>query len=241
LNGVDYSIWNPETDRFIARNYSAADFSGKQACKEALQKIYGLPPRPEVPLLGIISRLADQKGFDLLTEVFDYLMAFDVQFVLLGTGDPEYHGCSKRWRSAIPNNAESNCALTMPWPSDRGGSGFFSDAVAVRALWNEPDVQLEIWNHPRGSFHGRIGGHRAGVRSENGAGQWVRFEDMKPKQFFWAVKRAMDLYRNKDVWTALMRRAMQQDFSWNRSAGRYEALYKTLRESRPARPEQETV
>jgi hypothetical protein len=147
--------------------------TGKKVCKEALQKIYGLPPRPDVPLLGIISRLADQKGFDLLTEVFDYLMAFDVQFVLLGTGDPEYH----RVFEALAKRYPEQCGVKLRFDNAlalqiEAGADFFL-CLRSTALLDEPDVQPEIWNDSRGSRHGRTGGHRAGIRSQNGAGQWI--------------------------------------------------------------------
>lgn len=230
LNGVDYAIWNPETDPLIARNYSAEDFSGKKACKEALQTIYGLPPRSNIPLLGIISRLADQKGFDLLTEVFDYLMAFDVQFVLLGTGDPEYH----RVFEALEKRYPEQCGVKLRFDNAvahqiEAGADLFLMPSQYEPCGMNQMYSLKYGTIPVVRATGGLADTVQEYDPKTGQGNGFRFEDMDPKQFFWAVKRAMDLFRNPAAWTALMRRAMRQDFSWDRSASRYEALYKTLK------------
>ncbi len=241
LNGVDYSIWNPETDRLIARNYNSTCLTGKKVCKEALQKIYGLPPRPDVPLLGIISRLADQKGFDLLTEVFDYLMAFDVQFVLLGTGDPEYH----RVFEALAKRYPEQCGVKLRFDNAlahqiEAGADLFLMPSQYEPCGMNQMYSLKYGTIPVVRATGGLADTVQEYDPKTGQGNGFRFEDMNPKQFFWAVKRAMDLFRNKDVWTGLMCRAMQQDFSWNRSAGRYEALYKTLKSGTLRAETQET-
>ena len=90
LNGADYSVWNPATDPHIARNYGPDNLNGKQLCKAHLQRIFKLALRPDVMLIGMVSRLVSQKGFDLLEQILEQLLTRDIQFVLLGTGDPHY-------------------------------------------------------------------------------------------------------------------------------------------------------
>ena len=103
LSGADYSEWNPETDEFIVANYNKNDLSGKVKCKEDILLKFKLPiSLKKRPLFGIISRLVEQKGFDLLAEVIDKLMAFDVGFVLLGTGEERYHKLFKRFARRYP-------------------------------------------------------------------------------------------------------------------------------------------
>src|SRR5262249_30271562 len=90
LNGADYAVWNPVDDPFLAQNFNHGDLSGKQTCKADLQRIFGLAENPEVPLFAMVSRLAAQKGLDLVETVLDQLLQRDLQFVLLGTGDKSY-------------------------------------------------------------------------------------------------------------------------------------------------------
>ena len=103
LNGVDYSQWSPEADRFIAQNYSAQNLEGKKACKKDLLQLFGLPRENlERPLIGIVSRFVDQKGFDLIATVADELMREDLAIVALGTGMPEYEALFESLASGHP-------------------------------------------------------------------------------------------------------------------------------------------
>ncbi|CAG0930764.1 hypothetical protein PLCT1_01474, partial [Planctomycetaceae bacterium] len=102
LNGVDYDDWNPEIDTHIAARYSAADLSGKKLCKRDLQRTFGLPERDDVPLFGLVSRLVKQKGVDILAEAIHRILALDVQFVMLGAGEPWTHFYFGDIRNAYP-------------------------------------------------------------------------------------------------------------------------------------------
>ena len=125
VNGVDYNVWNPEVDELIPANYSVKELAGKTTCKSALQMAQGLPVRENIPLIGLISRLVDQKGFDILAEIFDDLMGFDVQFVLLGTGEAKYHELLEKlagkYEAKLAVNPEKYEVLegerTAPFPS----------------------------------------------------------------------------------------------------------------------------
>src|SRR5207253_3125530 len=90
LNGVDYEEWNPETDQWIPKHYSKDTLTEKRSCKKRLQAILGLPPKPDVPLVGMISRMTAQKGFDLVEKAFERLMERQLQIALLGSGAPRY-------------------------------------------------------------------------------------------------------------------------------------------------------
>src|SRR4030065_2506396 len=101
INGIDYSIWNPETDKYIITNYGIKNLKGKQLCKRALLRKYNLPER-DVPIIGMITRLIDQKGLDLVARKFRDLMKTDSQFVLLGTGEPRYHELFQAYAKTFP-------------------------------------------------------------------------------------------------------------------------------------------
>ena len=102
LNGCDYAVWNPETDPHLPSRYSAANLDGKRACKSALQRELGLPELPRTPLCGSISRLTDQKGFDLVTEALPTILEGDVQYVVLGSGEPRLEAALAELANAFP-------------------------------------------------------------------------------------------------------------------------------------------
>ena len=103
LNGIDYDEWHPSRDQFIAARFSSDDLHGKAACKADLQRVFGLPERPDVPLLAVISRLAEQKGIDLIAESLDAILGLDTQFVLLGTGEPALHQAFEAAKARHPS------------------------------------------------------------------------------------------------------------------------------------------
>jgi len=229
LNGVDYQAWSPESDSLIAKNFSAKDLSGKAACKKALQKTYGLPQVPDAPLLGVISRLADQKGFDLLDEIFEDLMALSVQFVLLGTGDPKYHkrfellaakypkkcGVALKFDNALAHQIEAGADLFL-MPSRYEPCGLnqmyslrYGTIPVVRATGGLADTVEDY--HPK-----------------SGRGNGFVFEKANSKAFLKALRRALKVYAHQERWQSLMGHAMRMDFSWDRSAEQYLALYQSM-------------
>ncbi|MCD5407936.1 glycogen synthase, partial [Candidatus Bipolaricaulota bacterium] len=115
LNGVDYLVWNPETDPYLWANYSAQDLTGKGENKRRLQEELGLGVATEVPLVGMISRLAEQKGFDLVLEAFDRMLALGIQFVLLGTGDPRYEGFFRHAAARRPGQVAALITFSEEW------------------------------------------------------------------------------------------------------------------------------
>ena len=106
LNGVDYAVWSPEVDTFIAQNYSAHNLDGKKACKKDMLQQFellgGESDKLERPVIGIVSRFVDQKGFDLIAQVATELIRENVSLIALGTGQPEYEACSRSWRRSYP-------------------------------------------------------------------------------------------------------------------------------------------
>lgn len=229
LNGVDYGVWNPETDPLIACKYSARDWTGKADCKRELQQVYGLPQLDDVPVLGVISRLADQKGFDILAEMFDYLMAFPVQFVLLGTGDPEYHRLFESMAKRFPEK----CGIALKFDNRlahqiEAGSDFFLMPSRYEPCGLNQMYSLKYGTIPVVRATGGLADTVVEYDPKSEKGNGFVFQEPDPKEFFWAIMRGRELYARKPDWIKMVVRAMQMDFSWDRSAKEYIALYEKM-------------
>jgi 1,4-alpha-glucan branching enzyme len=222
LNGADYGIWNPQTDPLIPKNYDAADLSGKARCKAALQKAFGLTPAPDVPLLGMVSRLVSQKGIDLVVAIFEFLMERGVQFVLLGAGDRQYENFFRE--AARQNPAQAGVRIgfdeTLAHRIEAG-----SDIFLMPSLY-EPSGLNQLYSLKYGTIPivRATGGLKDSVQEGNG----FVFEAFESPEFLAAVDRALALYCKKDQWIQLMRTAMAADYSWEHSAREYLKLYRNL-------------
>ncbi len=170
LNGVDYDDWNPATDRFLPFQYDAKDLSGKVRNKQALLDLLRMPAPATTPLLGMVSRLTRQKGIDLLMETLPGLLEeHDVRFVSLGSGDAHY----ERFLHGLQEQFPGKCRVLQRVQRGtralhRSGIGHVPDAVALRALRAEPDVQPEIRHGTHRAAHRRARRQRAAFRS----GHW---------------------------------------------------------------------
>lgn len=226
LNGVDYEVWSPETDPHIPANYSAAKLGGKRKCKRALLDEYGIAGRSNAPLIGMISRLAAQKGFDILYEAFDGMMKLGVSFVLLGTGDQKYH--------------ELFAALAEKYPKQVGVKLAFDNALAHRIEAGadmflmpsryEPCGLNQIYSLRYGTVPvvratGGLDDTIVNFSPSRGTGTGFKFRDYKASALLSCVRRAVQTYADRESWKQLMRNAMQADFSWERSAKEYAKLY----------------
>lgn len=227
LNGVDYDEWDPSTDSFIAANYDLDDMSGKALCKEALQKTFNLPVRPEVPIIGFIGRLADQKGIALLAEEIWNLMHIDIQFVLLGTGEgwaehyfshvSAVHGekfaCYIGYRNDLAHQIEAGSDLFLmpslfePCGLNQIYSLRYGTLPIVRAVGGLDDT-IENFDHATNS------------------GTGFKFYDASPQALFSTVIWAVDTwYNNKEAIRAMIRNGMQKRFGWDTSAQIYTDVY----------------
>jgi len=223
LNGVDYAEWDPQTDPHLTANYSAADLSGKRASKADLLSEFGLPAENlDRPLAGIVARLDSQKGFDLIEEVACELAAEDFCLVALGTGDPKYERFLQGWAAVNPekiavriaydnrlaHKIEAGCDLFL-MPSRYEPCGL-SQMYSLR-YGTVPVVRA-------------TGGLEDTVDDETG----FKFREYTGAALLEAVRAALAAFRDRERWTATMRRGMAKDFSWNASAAEYAALYRRL-------------
>jgi starch synthase len=224
LNGVDYGEWNPETDRHIARNYSAGDLSGKRECKRALLAEFGFPESVlDRPLIGIVSRFAHQKGFELVGEISQWLLGErDVTLIVLGSGERPYEDLFNFLPAAYPDKARAwigyNEAL-----AHRIEAG--ADLFLMPSLY-EPSGLNQMYSLKYGTLP--IVRATGGLDDTIEAGTGFKFWQYNPGALRGAVQYALDGWGDQSNWVEMMRRAMGKDYSWRVSAEQYSVLYRRL-------------
>jgi len=236
LNGVDYTVWNPDSDEFIAANYGTKDLSGKALCKADLQKAAQLPISAEAPLIGMVSRLSSQKGIDLLEAAVPYLMERDVQLVLLGTGEERY---ARAFR-AIRERHEDKVGIFLSYDYQIAHKIFAgSDMLLVPSRYEPCGInQLYALKYGTVPVVRATGGLRDTVEQYDATaatGTGFVFDRADTSACLEALLDAVDLFvGNPEAWRALMVRGMSQEFSWDRSAKEYLKMYEQALEDRKA-------
>ena len=226
LNGIDTDSYNPETDKAIEKNYNAKTvFAGKKENKKVLQENMGLPVREDVPVIGLVTRLVSHKGLDLIKRIFDeFLSTTDVQVVVLGSGDWQYENYFRNLTNRYPDKIAVRIGFVpalarkiyagadlflMPSKSEPCG---LSQMVALR-YGTVPIVR-------------ETGGLRDSITdSGDGMGNGFTFKTYNAHDMLGAIRRAIDVYYRKDDWNVLVKRAMDSDFSWGKSANEYIRMY----------------
>jgi starch synthase len=224
LNGIDDTVWNPETDRHIAANYSAADLSGKAACKADLLQVMGLPgDRPEVPVIGIVSRLASQKGFDLIAQVAYDLVHWDIRMVILGSGEQQYEGLFRALAQSRPDKFAVRIAYddALAHKIEAGADMFLMPSHYEPCGLNQM-YSLRYGTPPVAHATG-------GLDDTIEASTGFKFRPYSADAMLGALREALTAYWvDPDRWTAMMREGMGRDFSWKASAAQYSDLYHSL-------------
>ena len=230
VNGVDYDEWNPATDPRLPFRYSARSLAGKQQVKRALLERMGLPFDPAVPVLGIVSRLTVQKGFELLPDVLGPLLsAVDVRLVVLGSGEARY----EQYFDWLARSFPRRCAFRAGYDEDLAHwieAG--ADAFLMPSLY-EPCGLNQMYSLRYGTVPvvRRTGGLADTVEDFDpaaGTGTGFVFDEFRSEALRVALHRCLDAWRDRAAWKALMRRGMAQDFSWERQGAKYVALYRRL-------------
>lgn len=231
VNGIDYEIFNPETDEHIAANYNVENFrKEKVKNKIQLQKDLGLEQNPKAMLLGIVSRLTDQKGFDLIAYVMDELCQDDVQIVVLGTGDERYENMFRHFAEKYEGKVSAQIYYDEPL-SHRIYAA--SDAFLMPSLF-EPCGLSQLMSLRYGTLPivRETGGLKDTVMPYNETektGTGFSFLNYNAHEMLGVIRDAEDLYyKNKREWNKMVDRAMAADFSWNNSARQYEIMYNEL-------------
>lgn len=227
VNGIDYEVWNPATDLHLGANYTPDDLAGKAACKKALQKEMGLPARAETPLVGIVSRLAAQKGLDLIVEAMGRLMALGLQLVILGSGEAVYHEALQEAAERYPKQL----GLTLGFDEGlahriEAGADMFLMPSRYEPCGLNQLYSLKYGTIPVVRATGGLEDTIVDYSEERGEGTGFKFRSYVAEEMVEAVARACRLYSDQKAWGRIVNEAMAQDFSWGASARAYDALYR---------------
>ena len=230
LNGVDYKDWSPENDRLIPATFSKTKLTGKAKNKAALMEAFGLDPKLETaPILAMISRLADQKGFDLVAAVLPELLAQDLMVVILGTGEEKYHHWLAQEAPKYPGKLGVKIAFdnSLAHLMEAGADMFLMPSRFEPCGLNQM-YSLKYGTIPIVRATGGLADTVAQADPAAGTGTGFLFTDYTPEAFATAVNAALKAFKNQKQWRKLVQNAMSQDFSWERSASAYLNLYKLL-------------
>ncbi len=228
INGIDQEEWNPETDAAIAANYTPRNLSGKQTCKASLQRELALPVTT-APLIGIITRLTDQKGIDLVVQGWEALMATRAQFVILGTGEPRYH----ELLSTLVHKYQGQAALNLTFDVglshriEAGADMFLMpsrfEPCGLNQMYSLRYGTVPIVRKTGGLADTVVDTVPTTFNTDTATG--FVFESYTATALVDTVKRAVTAYRQSSLWRQLMETGMRQDFSWTRSANEYVRAY----------------
>jgi starch synthase len=237
LNGADYNVWNPQTDKHIPYNFSANNRSGKLLNKKFLLERFNIPFDKDIPLIGIVSRMVRQKGFDIFSDVINELMSLNAQWIFLGTGEEKYEDLFR----LLSNQFSEKVAAYIGYNDElshliEAGSDMF-----LMPSRYEPCGLNQIYSLKYGTVPivRKTGGLADTVKDwdeenyygfDNGNG--FSFYDYSGFALLKSVERAVNTFRLKDTWKKIQTNGMKLDFSWTRSAEKYIELYKLAKEKR---------
>jgi len=236
LNGADYSIWNPAVDKTIPAQYSPGSLEGKACCRKALLEELGLAPDPRGPVFAMISRLAQQKGIDLLIPLLDRLLSDDVRLVMLGEGEETFERelmiAARKYPGKFVFKKGFDDAL-----AHRIDAG--ADATFIPSHF-EPCGQTAMYTLKYGTISvARITGGLHQIIQDydptEGTGNGFVFFEETPEAFWDAIGRTKKVFADREAWKTIMLRAMQSDFSWPAAAGKYEKVYERVTHHLPKR------
>jgi starch synthase len=228
INGIDYAVWNPQTDPYLKAHYAHDDLDGKQANKLALQTHLGLPTDANIPLLGFIGRLVWQKGVDVISAILPELLQLPIQVVILGSGEKEHERGLRELAKMYPDKLSVAIGYNEALAHQiEAGSDMF-----IMPSRYEPCGLNQIYSLRYGSVPivSNTGGLADTVidAADSRRGTGFHFEPASAPGLLAAIGRALDLYRQPKRWQSLVRRGMKKDFSWQHSARDYLDLYKRL-------------
>ena len=230
LNGVDYETYNPKTDTMIFKNYDVDDWSlGKAVNKVELQKMLGLSVRPDVPILGIVSRLVSQKGWDLLECVLKEVLELDLQMIVLGGGDSSYEDMFKYAAYKNPDKAY----ICVGYDDTLAHRIYAASDIFLMPSSFEPCGLGQLFALRYGTIPivRETGGLKDTVIPLNefsNEGNGFSFTNYNAHDMLFTIKRALSFYSRTDIWDMLVRRAMNSNYSWESSAEKYIEIYNKM-------------
>ncbi len=227
LNGVDYEDWDPSVDRFIARRYTPEDLAGKAECKADLLKAFGLPAEPDLPVVGVISRLVAQKGFDIVVGAWWDLLHRPLRMVVLGTGEPAVQDGFR----ALAERAPDRFAVRFTYDNAlahkvEAGADMFLMPSRFEPCGLTQMYSLRYGTVPIVRATGGLVDTVEPYDAKTGQGTGFRFDYPDGTGLVWALDQALAAYQDRAAWERLMRNGMAKDFSWERSARSYVDVFK---------------
>lgn len=226
LNGIDYDLNNPKIDKDIFINYDIDTIDKKIENKLHLQKMLGLEVNPDIPLVGIVSRLVSQKGLDLISYIMPEIMRENIQMVILGTGEHQYQSMFNYYASIYPNKVSANITFDSALAQQIYAS---SDMFLMPSLFEPCGIgQMLAMRYGTLPIVRETGGLKDTVNPYNkftGEGNGFSFKNYNAHEMLYCIQRAMELYKDKDKWRRLVINAMNTDSSWKKSAMEYIKTY----------------
>ena len=229
LNGVDYDSWDPETDPLIPARYSSKNLEGKKTCKQALLKEFGLPGELDRPVIGCVSRLSEQKGFDLITALEKDLSGMDFSLVVLGAGDKKYHRLLDRFSRKYKDRFRVKVAYDnrIAHLIEAGADLFLMPSRYEPCGLNQM-YSLKYGTIPIVRATGGLDDTIINFNPKTRRGNGFKFSEYSVQKLSATIRKALRTYHDRALWRDLVRNAMACDFSWARSARTYEKLYAKL-------------
>ena len=236
LNGVDYDEWSPQTDKFIAAKFSPPDLSGKAMCKQDLLAAFGIPTADvKLPVIGVVSRFAAQKGFDLIAQIADRLAREEMIVVALGTGDKTYEEMFLRLNKQFPKKIAVKVAYDNAIAHQiEAGADMFLMPSRYEPCGLNQIYSLKYGTVPIVRATGGLDDTIEPWDARSGKGTGFKFSEYNGESLLLTIKQALSAYRDQTSWQALMRNGMNKDFSWNASAREYGKIYEKVRQMRGA-------
>ena len=229
INGIDYNYFSPEKGGDIYFSFDKVNlYEGKRKNKLAFQKEVGLPVNADIPLLVMITRLASQKGIDLVARVIDELLCENIQFVVLGTGEPEYEALFKNLEEK-----HQNCKALIKFDRVISKKMYASADIFIMPSKSEPCglAQMIACSYGTVPVVRAVGGLYDSIKPYGSDGEnGFTFDNYNAHELLFTVKKALDVYQNKAEWQRLVMKAKCSDFSWDISAEKYVKIYKKLLE-----------
>jgi len=228
VNGIDYNVWNPELDKNIPAKFSSRDLSGKKACKDALKKELGLEPGSQ-PLIGIIGRLAYQKGLDLVADSIAEIAQSGFQVVILGTGEEKYENLLKQHANQFPGKVFLKIAFNdaLAHKIEAGADLFLMPSRYEPCGLNQM-ISLKYGTVPVVTATGGLDDTIEEFNPETAKGAGFKMKEPSKLELLNSLKRALDVYNQPRLWEKLVKNGMKKDFSWKTSAKEYLRLYQSL-------------
>lgn len=233
LNGIDTTLWNPKTDKFIPSNYSKKNIAGKKQCKMDLLKEAELTYDEDVPVIGIISRFASQKGFDLLSPVAEQLMKLPLQLLVLGSGETATEDFFKALAAHHPEKVNTYIGYNNKLAHFiTAGSDMFLMPSHYEPCGLNQMYSLNYGTIPIVRKTGGLADTVKDYHEFDEKGNGFSFEESSPSALYSAIERAVFMFKEKKIWKQIMQRGMKEDFSWKHSADEYIKLYRSISEQK---------